>query len=46
VRRNYSTHVVALERYGEFFDHPATIPLQPSDRLWIVGTPSTASRLR
>lgn len=46
VRRNYSTHVVALERYGEFFDHPATIPLEPADRLWIVGTPAMASRLR
>jgi len=46
VRRNYQTHVVSLERYGEYFDHPANIPLEPGDRLWIVGTPKMAARLR
>ncbi len=46
VRRRYLTHVVTLERYGEFFDHPANIPLLPGDRLWIVGTPAMAAKLR
>ncbi len=38
VRRNYSIHVVALERDGDFLDNPATIELRPADRLWVVGT--------
>lgn len=46
VRRNYQTHVVALERDEEFFDRPADITLLPGDRLWIVGTPAMAARLR
>lgn len=46
VRRNYQTHVVALERDNEFFDHPASIALQPGDRLWIVGTPAMAEKLK
>lgn len=46
VRRNYSTHVVALERDGEFIDQPASITLQPADVLWIVGTPAMAARLK
>lgn len=46
VRRNYQIHVVALERYGEFFDHPASIPLMPADRLWIVGTPAMAAKIK
>ena len=46
VRRNYSTHVVALERQDEFFDHPANIALLPGDRLWIVGTQKMAAQLK
>ncbi|MDE6528190.1 MAG: cation:proton antiporter, partial [Muribaculaceae bacterium] len=46
VRRNYQTHVVALERNNEFFDHPASIPLKAGDRLWIVGTQDMAERLK
>ena len=38
VRRNYRTHVVALERNEEFFDRPENITMNPGDRLWIVGT--------
>lgn len=46
VRRNYNTHVVALRRDDTFIDHPATLPLQSGDSLWIV-TPDapTAARL-
>lgn len=36
VRRKYNTHVVALRRGDEFIDHPAQLPLQAGDRLWIV----------
>lgn len=46
VRRNYQTHVVTLERDGEFFDHAPDLPLREGDRLWIVGTPQTAAQLR
>ena len=46
VRRNYQTHVVTLERDGEFYDHAPNLPLRAGDRLWIVGTPRTASLLR
>lgn len=46
VRRNYQTHVVALEREGTFVDAPANMPLLEGDRLWIVGTTRTADRLR
>lgn len=46
LRRNYQTHVVTLERDGIFVDNPANLPLRPGDRLWIVGTQHTASRLR
>ena len=46
VRRNYQTHVVTLQRDGIFVDRPADLPLRPGDRLWIVGTPRTASLLR
>lgn len=42
VRRRYNTHVVALQRDGAFIDHPATLPLQPGDRLYVV-TPSAAT---
>ena len=43
VRRNYSIHVVTLERDGEFFDHAPNLPLLPGDRLWIVGTQQAAA---
>lgn len=46
VRRNYQTHVVSLERNDEFFDNPADITLCQGDRLWIVGTPQTAAKLK
>lgn len=42
VRRNYSVHVVTLERDGEFFDHVPDLPLRAGDRLWVVGTPRAA----
>lgn len=42
VRRNYNTHVVALRRDDDFIDRPASIPLLPGDRLWIVA-PDTAT---
>lgn len=42
VRRRYNTHVVALQRDGAFIDHPATLPLQAGDRLYVV-TPSAAT---
>lgn len=46
VRRNYNTHVVALQRDGEFIDRPATLTLRPDDRLWIVAPDtSTATHL-
>lgn len=45
VRRNYSIHVVTLERDGEFFDHAPNLPLRSGDRLWIVGTPRDAARI-
>ena len=45
VRRRFSTHVVALERAGEFFDRPATIELRAGDRLWIVGTRKSAEAM-
>lgn len=46
VRRNYHTHVVALERDDHFVEQPANLILQAGDRLWIVGTSKTADRLR
>ncbi|MDE5941949.1 MAG: cation:proton antiporter [Muribaculaceae bacterium] len=46
VRRKYQTHVVTLERDGEFFDHAPDLPLRQGDRLWIVGTQQTAAMLR
>lgn len=46
VRRNYNTHVVALRRGEEFIDRPASLPLLPGDRLWIVAPdPTTATFL-
>lgn len=45
VRRNYSIHVVTLERAGEFYDHAPDMPLMPGDRLWIVGTPQAAAMI-
>lgn len=36
VRRRYNTHVVALQRGPSFIDRPASLPLLPGDRLWIV----------
>ncbi len=46
VRRNYRTHVVALERNEEFFDRPENITMNPGDRLWIVGTQKMAAQLK
>lgn len=46
VRRNYNTHVVALRRGDNFIDHPAALPLEPGDSLWIVSPDaSTAAAL-
>jgi Na+/H+ antiporter len=46
LRRNYNTHVVTLERDGQFIDNASTLPLCAGDTLWIVGTQKTAGRLR
>ena len=46
LRRNYNTHVVTLERNGQFIDNASTLPLCAGDTLWIVGTQKTAGRLR
>ena len=45
VRRNYNTHVVALRRGDDFIDRPATLPLLPGDRLWLVTPDAATARL-
>lgn len=45
VRRNYHIHVVALQRGDEYVGQAAHIPLEASDRLWVVGTPSDTKKL-
>lgn len=45
VRRNYNTHVVALQRDSTFIDRPATLPLRPGDRLWIVAPDARTAAL-
>ena len=46
VRRNYQTHVVALERHDAFVEQPADLTLRVGARLWIVGTSRTAEQLK
>jgi len=45
VRRNYNTHVVALRRDDDFIDRPASTPLLPGDRLWIVAPDAATASL-
>ncbi len=46
VRRRYHTHVVGIERGGEFLDHPAAEILRPGDRLWTVGPAGHADAMK
>lgn len=46
VRRRYQTHVVGIERSGEFLEHPAAEPLRPGDRLWTVGPAGHAAAMK
>ncbi|MGM9822543.1 MAG: cation:proton antiporter [Muribaculaceae bacterium] len=46
VRRNYQTHIVALQRGDQYIDRPAGTVLQAGDRLWAVGAPSATEKLR
>ncbi len=46
VRRRYHTHVVGIERDGDFLDHPAAEPLRPGDRLWTVGPAGHAAAMK
>ena len=46
VRRRYHTHVVGIERGGEFLEHPAAERLRPGDRLWTVGPAGHAAAMK
>ncbi len=45
VRKNYSIHVLTLERNGEFVDRPANTVLLRGDRLWLVGSSAAVNKL-